>query len=457
MDAIYHIPLFDDTTDDELQWLIDHSSDVQLNTGDVFTHEGDPNPRFYVVLEGELQITRTIGGQVTVMGTTPRGIIGGEVALLTVTPGIVNALAIMPSRLMVFERAAFRGIFANCPTVGTKILKIAAERMQGFATVVKQQEKMAALGKLSAGLAHELNNPAAAARRATSSLQESLPKLEAQTLHLAALGLSAAQLDQLATFQKALVANAANAPSLSPMQQSDREEELGGWFEDENIANGWEMAGTFVSAGVSLAELQGLVGQLARPQRGPVIAWLHETISAVCLLEEIEESTRRISDLVGAVKSYTFMDQGGMQEVDLHKGLDSTVAVLGYKLKGVKVERHYDPALPKVLARGGELNQVWTNLIDNAIDAMDKKGTLKLITRCENQFAMVEITDSGKGIPADVLPHIFEPFFTTKDVGSGTGLGLDISYRLIKQHSGTIEVQSKPGETRFIVRLPIGA
>jgi signal transduction histidine kinase len=357
---------------------------------------------------------------------------------------------------MVLALPAFRALFGTCPTVGARVLRIAAERTIGFATALKQQEKMAALGKLSAGLAHELNNPAAAARRAADSLRAVLNDLQAQTLKLCSAGLSKTQLADLQAFQQQALDRVVQARPLSPLEQSDREAELGDWLEAEQVNHSWEVAATLVSAQVTLDELTALAASLPGNSVADCLTWLCHSLTAAGMLADIEQSTARISDLVGAVKQYTYMDQAPLQEIDLHQGLENTLKVLNHKLKGINLIREYDPNLPSITAYGGELNQVWTNLIDNASDALDGVGEIRLITRVENRFAMVEITDDGPGIPLEIQPHLFEPFFTTKGVGVGTGLGLDITYRIIQQHNGSIEVQSQPGHTRFIIRLPIG-
>jgi signal transduction histidine kinase len=437
-----------------MAWLIANSGEVTVPRGEFFFREGEPARQFYVVIEGELQVTRTLNGEQIVLGTTPRGIIGGELWLLRGTPIEASAQAIVPTRLMVFEFRSFLGIFANCPSVGVHILRVAAERMSNFATLVKQQEKMAALGKLSAGLAHELNNPAAAARRSASTLRGALAAWQSHTFAIAGLGLTADQVNQLLAFLHLLQSRAATLSPLSPLEQSDRELVMEDWLNEQAVNNAWEIAPIYVTAGVTIDELQPLVAMMptAKPT---LLVWLCEWLTASGLLDEIEQSARRISELVSAIKSYTYMDQGKWQDVDIHHDLDNTLLILKHKLKNIQVERNFCSDLPRIAARGSELNQVWTNLIDNAVDAMNGNGTLALITRYENNFVMVEITDTGPGVPAHVLPHIFEPFFTTKEVGKGTGLGLDITYRIIQQHRGTIEVQSKPGQTRFIVRLPL--
>lgn len=453
-DALRNIPLFQDAPDEEVRWILEHSYETQLDRGAFFVRQGEPAERFYIVLDGELQVTRTLNGQESVLGTTPPGVIGGEISMLNGTPSHISARAILPSRLMVLDQAAFRGMFASCPVISSRVWQIAAGRTQGLATVLTHQEKMAALGKLSAGLAHELNNPATAAMRAARTLRETLPLLQEQSIHLNTLGLSGEQITHLIAFQQQATARIGKVKPLSPLEQSDREDEIGEWIEAQDILHGWDMAASFVNAGVTLDELTALVAPLPSGSTNAVLTWLRTTLETTGLLYGIEQSTHRISDLVGAVKAYTYMDQAPIQEVDIHAGLEDTLKVLSYKLRPIKIMREYDPDLPTLLARGSELNQVWTNLIDNAVDAMAGKGTLWLITRCENDFIMVEVADSGAGIPPEVMPRIFDPFFTTKEVGVGTGLGLDISYRIIQQHNGTIEVQSQPGHTRFIVRLP---
>jgi signal transduction histidine kinase len=451
------IPLFEGMAEEEMGWLVENSEQRYLQEGEYFYRENQALSEFYVVLEGELQISRTWGDAHRVLGTTPRGIMAGEYALLTDTPSLVDAQAIVPSRVLVLDEDAFRRLFGACPTLGRRILQTSAERMVGSATMVKDDEKMTALGKLAAGLAHELNNPASAARRASALLQEALPTLQARTMALNALNLSQAQQQSLLALQRDAPGQTAGAKPLSPLEQADREDQLCDWLNGLGEAEGWEMAANFVKADLTLADLQELATDLPPGSETTALHWLDSALYAASLLQEIEGSTTRVSELVTAVKSYTFMDQAPIQRMDINQGLDDTLMVMSHKLRDIDVNRAYDPELPSITANGSQLNQVWTHLIDNAVDAMAGRGELTIITRNENDFVMVEVKDNGPGIPADAQERIFEPFFSTKDVGAGTGLGLDITYRIVKQHKGTIEFHSKPGQTRFIVRLPTQA
>lgn len=456
VDTLYKIPLFEGIRDSEFAWLIANSQLIQLNNGEYFVKEDDVHVRFAVVLDGEMQVSRLLHNTPVVMGTTPRGITCGQLNLLNETAAEQTVQAIMPTTLMVFEPDAFHAIFSACPKVGSRILRIAAERMAMFLSQETQQQKMAALGKLSAGLAHELNNPAAAARRGTQSLRELLPVLQAETIALNACYFSPEQMETLVNLQRNLVTRASQPPTLTPLDRGDREEAIGKWLDENNVSGAWETAPILANVGFTLDELHEIPKKIGTQFTPQVVIWLAHTLSAAELLESVEQSAKRISDLVGAIKEYTYMDRARVvDEVDLERSIETTLKVLNHKLKNITIIRDYDATLPKITGSGGDLNQVWTNLIDNASDAMKGDGTLQIITRNEVEFAMVEIADNGSGIPPEILPHIFTPFFTTKGVGAGTGLGLDISYRIIQQHNATIEVQSQPGQTRFIVRIPV--
>jgi len=322
---------------------------------------------------------------------------------------------------------------------------------------LRQTEKMAALGKLSAGLAHELNNPAAAGARAAGQLMEELDRLQFAVIALARAGIAPDLWNSLISWASEFQQRAAHPLDLAPLERSDREEDVARWLEARGVADGGSMPSTLVAAGVEAKELDAIAAAMPENQLAEVITWLYRTIAARDLADVALRSTRSISELVNVVKSYSYMDQAPLQSVDIHRGIGDTITILGHKLRrGIEVVRHYDRHLPHVQARGSELNQVWTNIIDNAIDAMDGRGTLTVRARREDPWVVVEIEDDGHGIPDDIQTQIFDPFFTTKGPGEGTGLGLNISRNLVVQkHHGQITVRSKPGATCFTVRLPI--
>ena len=323
--------------------------------------------------------------------------------------------------------------------------------------MLRQSEKLATLGKLSAGLAHELNNPAAAAQRGAAQLQAAVSHLQQTHLKLGELDLTASQLASLLSLDRLAQERARQPADMESLTRSDRESELEAWLDDRGVENAWEAAPTLVDLGYGCSELETVVASFAPSQFRAVIDWLNYTYIIYSLLEEIGQGTGRIAELVKALKGYTYLDQAPIQTVDLHEGLDSTLVILRSKLKqGITVHREYTADLPHIQARGSELNQVWTNILDNAIGALNGSGEITLRTRYDDDWVIVEIEDNGPGIREDVLPNLFEPFFTTKPPGQGTGLGLNISHNIVVQkHQGRIDVASQPGQTRFEVRLPV--
>ena len=323
--------------------------------------------------------------------------------------------------------------------------------------MLRQSEKLATLGRLSAGMAHELNNPAAAAQRGAAQLQATFSHLQQTHLTLGELDLSEAQIASLLRLDELARSKAREPADLDMLARSDQEAELEAWLDEQGVEDGWELAPTLVNLGYDCDALNTLVADFSAIQFNAVIEWLGDTYTIYSLLEEIGQGTGRISEIVKALKGYSYLDQAPIQEVDIHEGLDSTLVILRSKLKGgITVQRDYAPDLPHIQAYGSELNQVWTNIIDNAIGAMNGSGRITLRTRHDDEWVVVEVEDDGPGIPEEIVPHLFDPFFTTKAPGEGTGLGLNISHNIVVQkHEGRIDVFSKPGQTRFEVRLPV--
>jgi signal transduction histidine kinase len=351
----------------------------------------------------------------------------------------------------------FRRLAFAHPAIQRRVMQQVAPVISRLTEIEQSRERLASLGTMAAGLAHELNNPAAAARRAAAQLTEALDVISSAMARFVEVGVERNEAAQLVELQQQAVARAASATALDTLDASDAEDELLARLETLGVAEPWRLAEPLAAAGIDQPWLDR-VSELAGPATDAALRWVAATLTAGRLAAELRESTERMSGLVGAVKSYAYMDRGELVEVDVHDGLETTLAVLGYKLKhtGITVVRDYDRTLPMLTVRGSELNQVWTNLLDNAIDALGDQGTITLTTRSDGGCAVVEITDDGPGIANDVAERIFDPFFTTKDVGRGTGLGLATARRIVvDRHDGSLSFASKPGRTTFSVRLPL--
>ena len=400
-------------------------------------------------------MTRTYDRQTVLMGTIKAGNYTGETTLLLGIPWLALARVSKPSKIFRLNQDNFWQMLRSCHAVAREIFRTAANKMRNMEGYSQQREKLASLGTMAAGLAHELNNPAAAARRAAAHLQATTDKVQTLLCQLAKV-LHHDDWQQLLEGSQNAEGRLAQAPKLDHLERSDRAEALANWLSERGVADAWDIAPTFVSADVDAAWLTDLTGKLPVAGQALALNWLEARLNLRLLLTQVEQSTARIAELVKAVKSYSYMDQSPMQEVDIHEGLENTLTMLGHKLKNMTVERSFDKTLPRVMTYGSELNQVWTNLLDNAIDAVGGTGKICIGTCREDDQVVVEIVDNGPGIPKEVQAHMFEPFFTTKGVGTGTGLGLIISNRIVAdRHGGEIEFESKPGETRFKVRLPI--
>jgi signal transduction histidine kinase len=428
---------------------------IHLEAGKILATEGEPLDLFYVLLEGEMRVSRNYENQAVLMGVTKPGMFLGEISLLLDSPNLATVRTLKPCRLFRLNKDGFWAMLSGCPSVASQIFRTMATRVRNMEGFSQQREKLASLGTMAAGLAHELNNPATAARRASANLREVVDNLQdcACELHES---LQPEHWQPLVDISQTAIARLAKPAVLDSVARSDREDVLAAWLGQHGVADGWKLAPAFVNAGLDSGELAALAGKLPREALGFAFGWLEASLSLHSLLNEIEGSTTRIAELVKAVKAYSYMDQTPMQDVDVHEGIENTLTMLGHKLKNVTLTRKYDRAIPRILAYGGELNQVWTNLLDNAVDAVKGKGKICVATFLDDDQVVVEIADNGSGIPPDVQSHIFEPFYTTKGVGSGTGLGLVISSRIVaNRHGGEIEFESVPGDTRFKVRLPI--
>jgi len=447
-------PLFSTLTDAQLE-CIKPGEIIEVPAGTVLVLNENRYPFFVLVLEGEIRIVRDYDNQEILMAVVKPGSYTGELTLLLDVAWMSTARMAKTTTLFRLGEDDFWRMLSMCRSVAREIFQSAASKMRNLEGYSQQREKLASLGTMAAGLAHELNNPAAAARRAAAHLQETSDKAQCLLCQLSEV-LDRGQWHHLALASQDASERLANAPVLDHLDRSDRADTVATWLEARGVATAWELAPTFVSAGVDISWLEELVAKLPAASHAEALGWLEARLSLKLLVSQIEQSTGRIAELVKAVKSYTYMDQSPMQEVDIHDGIESTLTMLGHKLKNVTLVRAYDRSAPRIMAYGSELNQVWTNLIDNAIDAVNGTGKICVGTCQEDNQLVVEIVDNGPGIPLEVQSHMFEPFYTTKPIGSGTGLGLIISNRIVAdRHGGEIEFESKPGDTRFKVRLPV--
>jgi signal transduction histidine kinase len=450
------VDLFDDLDDDQLAEWVAVASVEPLQPGDVIFEQGVDPPGLKLLLEGEAVVVLVEGDRLEPVGRQLAPTWMGAIAVLTGGPLGVTMKAETPSRVALVPADDFRRLAFAQPAVHQRVMRQVAPVMSRITGMEQNRERLASLGTMAAGLAHELNNPAAAARRAAAQMEEALEVIASTISRFVDSGIEREQACGLVELQQEAVDGARGRTALDALDLADAEDELLGGLEELGVPEPWRLVEPLAVAGVDRPWLER-VAALAGPATDAAVAWVAATLTARGLAGELQESTRRMSDLVGAVKSYAYMDRGDLVEVDVHEGLETTIAVLGHRLKHteIKVVRAYDKALPRLTVRGSELNQVWTNLLDNAIDALGDSGTITIATNAEAGGARVDVTDDGPGIPAEVQERVFDSFFTTKEVGQGTGLGLATAHRIVvDRHNGTLTVDSQPGATTFRVWLP---
>ncbi len=449
-------PVFADLPEDQIDWFLSQSREVQLNAGGVYARQGDPAEAMFVLLEGEFQWRGEFSGE-TFVRDLHAGEVTGVLPFSRMKNYTLSGRATTNSRVLRFPRSLFPELVYRMPELATRLVGLMSDRIREATRFEQQRDRLAALGKLSAGLAHELNNPASAAKRATSQLRELLVKIRNASQELGRRQLSEEQRKEIDKVEASLT-QAHTAHPLDALAIADLEDQLDSLLRSHGQNDLWQLAADLARRNFKPDALEQLFAMLDAGTARAALVRISASVEIAGLLNEIESSTSRISDLVKAIKEYTFMDQAPVQNVDIVKTLENTLTILNHKLKkGVAVERDYQKVPLLVNSFGSELSQVWTNIIDNAIDAMNGSGKLRVRTFRQDDCVVVEIEDNGPGIPPEVQPRIFEPFFTTKGVGEGTGLGLDTVQRIVKKHRGSIQVNSKPGDTRFQVWLPLAA
>jgi len=446
------VPAFADLPDDQLDWFLSHAKEVRLVAGETYIRQGDPAEWMFVLLEGQVQVRGEFGGE-TAMFSSKAGDVGGVLPFSRMKQFPVTGRALTDCRILRFPASLFPELVQKMPELTSRLVALMSDRIREVTRIEQQRDRLVSLGKLSAGLAHELNNPASAATRATSQLRSILKKIRDASLELGKRDLTPEQKTEVEKLELSFTKSDVIPPDALTI--NDLEDQIDSLLRSHGQNDLWQLAASLARRNISPDTLESLFEKLDPQTARAALVRISASVEVANLLHEIESATSRISDLVRAIKEYTYMDQSPVQNVDIVKSLETTLTILNHKLKhGVVVKRDYQPVL-LVNSFGSELNQVWTNIIDNAIDAMHGKGELRVRTYRDDGCAVVEIGDNGPGISPEVEPHIFEPFFTTKGVGEGTGLGLDTVQRIVKKHRGNIQVTSKPGDTRFQVWLPL--
>ena len=461
-DELRSLFLFEHLDDDQLRWVCEHADVVDVPAGHELCTEGAPGECFFVLLSGGLTMHRLVGAeQVEIVRTDHRGSYCGAVQFyigdqVEQTYG-ATVRTTSDATFLALRAKEFEKVFRAWYPMAVHLLQGLFLGQRNMSATIGQRERLLALGKLSAGLTHELNNPAAAAGRAAHDLRDRVGHMRHKLAMIADGSLDRTQLKSLVICQDEFVEKARHAPDLTPLQTSDAEDEITDWLDDHDVADGWQLAPIFVAGGLTADDLGAVADAAPEDNLAGALRWLAYSVETEGLLGEIIDSTARISSLVNAAKQYSQMDRAPHQWMDIHEGLFATLTMLKPKLGGIQLVKELDKSLPRIPGYPAELNQVWTNLIENARDAMDGSGTLTIRTyRDGDDCAVVEFEDTGTGIAPEIKNRIFEPFFTTKPMGQGTGLGLDVSFRVVvNRHHGDLLVDSRPGRTVFRVMLPM--
>ena len=456
-DFLKKVDLFAELSDEDLQEICGAVSEMVLPEGELLFAEGDRGDKAYIIKEGQLEITKQTSGREVLLAVRGEGDVIGEMALLEEAPRMASVRARVPTALITVRKEMLDNLLATSPSAARAMLQTVIERWRGTQAHLRQSEKMAQLGTLTAGVAHELNNPAAAVKRGADQMRFALLPLAETQATLSHHEFSTSQqttVNDLAAQAKALTAEDS---MIGALDRSNREEELEDWLDAAGFDDPWDITAALVDLDFTTAKFSDLSSQFNAAELGDILRWMVAVYQAHSLLREVGQGAGRISEIVKALKSYAYLDQAPIQSVDIHEGLNNTLVILRHKLKqGVEVKQNYATDLPHIEAYGSELNQVWTNILDNAIDALDGDGVITISTRQEKSHVIVEIEDNGPGIPDEIQSRIFDAFFTTKPPGKGTGLGLNISYNIIiYKHRGDIRVFSQPGSTCFQLWLPL--
>jgi signal transduction histidine kinase len=450
---LLQFPAFANLPDDQIVWFLGQSREVSLRPGEIYARQGDPPDAMFVLLEGEFEWRGEFAGE-TIVINGKVGDVTGALPFSRMKQFTVTGRSVGEGRILRFPAALFPDLIQRMPELAKRLVGIMADRIREATRLEQQRDRLAGLGKLSAGLAHELNNPASAAKRAATQLRDTLKRIKDASHELGRRELTSTQRAEIEKLEASFTQR--DEPPPDALTISDLEDQLDSLLRSHGQNDLWQLAAELAEKGIKPSALESLFENLDAGTARAALVRIAASVEIASLLNEIESSTSRISDLVRAIKEYTYMDQSSVQNVDVVKSLETTLTILNHKLKrGVVVQRDYQPVPLLVDSFGSELNQVWTNLIDNAIDAMNGKGQLRVRTYRDDGCVVVEIGDNGPGISPEIRAHIFEPFFTTKGVGEGTGLGLDTVQRIVKKHRGNIHVNSKPGDTRFQVWLPL--